>query len=81
MFIVYLWWRYNDWFIEDHDIVFVVAWSQNEAKNIASKKTKLKKNGLHCDWIVEINSVDWYTINLVKTNNDDVIYNKNYQKL
>ena len=81
LFAVYLWWKINDWFIEDHDIIFAVAKDKDEAKEIAKQKTIIK-NDIHCDWIIEINKIDWYEIKLEKTWDwSNIIYDKTYQAI
>jgi len=81
LFAVYLWWKHDNWFIEDHDLVFVIAENKDEAKKIAKQKTRIKED-LHCDWIVEVKNVDWFSINVIKTDEiENVIYDNQYQKI
>lgn len=79
LFAVYLWWKINQGFIEDHDIIFAVAKDKEEAKEIAKQKTIIK-NDIHCDWIIEIDKVDWYKVKLVKNwDLNNIIYDNTYQ--
>ncbi len=48
LFAVYLGGRYGDTFIEDHEIIFVVASDRDEAKKLAKAKSKIKID-IHCD--------------------------------
>ncbi len=83
LFAVYFGWKNEkEDFIESHDIVFVVAKSEQDAKEKAKEKTVLKY-GLHIDGIINISIVDWYDIVLAKSliNNDKLKVNSNYQKL
>ena len=81
LFAVYLWWKHDNWFIEDHDLVFVIAQDKNEAKKLAKQKTRIKED-LHYDWIIEIKNVDWFSINIIKTKeSEEIIYDNHYQKI
>lgn len=41
LYAVYLGWRFHDNFIEDHEIVFVIASDKNQAKQKAKEKSKM----------------------------------------
>lgn len=72
LFWIYLWWKFKNKFIEEHDIVFVVASDKEEAKELAKLKTNITEE-LHCDWIICIENIDWYWVNLEHNNNKDKI--------
>lgn len=81
LFAVYLWWKREKWFLEDHDLIFVVAKNKNEAKKIAKWKTNIEED-LHCDWIVQIENVDGYTIKIVDEWKIETLkYDNTYQKI
>ena len=51
-------------FLEKHQLVYVVAQNEKEAKILAKKKWKI--SNIHIDNIKVINNVDGYKINLKK---------------
>jgi hypothetical protein len=61
LFAAYLGGRFQDNFIEDHEIIFVVARNKDEAKILAKVKSKITID-IHCDGIIEIENVDGYSI-------------------
>lgn len=81
LFAVYLWWKNNNWFIEEHDLVFVIAKDISEAKKFAKVKTIIKED-LHCDWIIQLDNVDWYTISILdKWEPEDLKVDNSYQSI
>lgn len=81
LWAIYLGGRYADGFIEDHEIVFVVAENREEAKQLAKDKTKII-NDVHCDGVISIVNVDGYDINIKQSsNNENVEYDNTYSKL
>ncbi len=65
LFLAYLWWVSKERFIEDHEILMIVAETLEEAKQKAKQKTKLEKE-VHIDLIIEVENIDWYNIKLEK---------------
>ncbi len=81
LFAVYLWGRHDNGFMEDHDLIFIVAQDKDEAKRLAKQKTKIKED-LHCDWVIEIKNVDWFSIRIIKTEEEEnIIYDTRYEKI
>ena len=66
LFAVYLGGKFQDTFIEDHEIIFVVASDRDEAKQIAKEKSRIKID-IHADGIIEIENVDGYVVKLEKS--------------
>lgn len=66
--------------IEDHQIVFIVASTDEEARSLA--KEKWDASDIHIDGTQILNSVDGYNIKLEKTNSlkDDFVINNKYSK-
>ena len=64
--------------MEDHHLVFVVASDEKEARKLA--KLKWDVDEVHVDGTQLIKSVDGYTINLNKTEDqdDEFVVNPNY---
>ena len=80
LFAVYLGGRYGDTFIEDHEIIFVIAWDKDEAKKLAKVKSKIKID-IHCDGIIEIKNVDGYTIDITQGWEESIVYDNSYNSL
>lgn len=80
LYAAYLGWRFENNFIEDHEIVFVVASDKDEAKQKAKEKSKIK-NDIHCDGIIEIENVDGYALVLEKEGNEKIVYDNTYSEL
>ena len=55
--------------MEDHHLVFVVAKSESEARELAKKKWEAED--IHVDGTQKLNLVDGYQINLEKTDKQD----------
>ncbi|MCX6825146.1 MAG: DUF1543 domain-containing protein [candidate division SR1 bacterium] len=72
LFAVYLGGKHHNGLLEDHDLIFVVATSKEEAKKLALKKTKIK-DGLHADGAIAIHSVDGYSIKLIEEGKNENI--------
>lgn len=64
LYAILLWWRIQENLIEDHNIVFVIANNEQEARKLA--KEKWNANEMHIDWTQKIEMVDWYKIILEK---------------
>lgn len=81
LWAIYLGGRYSDGFIEDHEIVFVIAENKDEAKILAKAKTKIT-NDVHCDGVISITNVDGYDISIKQSNDiEKVDYDNTYSKL
>ena len=81
LWAIYLGGRYGDGFIEDHEIVFVVAQDKDEAKKLAKIKSKIV-NDVHCDGVISISNVDGYDIEIKPSNNSEKVEHDNsYSKL
>lgn len=80
LFAVYLGGRFNDNFIEDHEIIFVVAADKDEAKRMAKEKSKIKHD-IHCDGMIEIVNVDGYNIVLEANGKEKINYDNTYSEL
>ena len=80
LFAVYLGGRYGDNFIEDHEIIFVVASDKDEAKKLAKAKSKIKID-IHCDGIIEIRNVDGYRIDITGEWEESIVYDNSYSEI
>ncbi len=80
LFAVYLGGRYSDTFIEDHEIIFVVASDRDEAKKLAKAKSKIKID-IHCDGIIEIRNVDGYRIDISEGWKESIVYDNNHSEI
>ena len=81
LWAIYLGGRYGDGFIEDHEIVFVIASDKDEAKRLAKVKTKIT-NDVHCDGVISIINVDGYDVNINQSGDiENVEYDNTYSKL
>ncbi len=80
LFAVYLGGRYGDNFIEDHEIIFVVASDTDEAKKFAKAKSKIKID-IHCDGIIEILNVDGYRIDISEGWKESIVYDNNHSEI
>ncbi|MDD5769475.1 MAG: DUF1543 domain-containing protein [Candidatus Gracilibacteria bacterium] len=78
---VYLGGKKSNGILEDHDLIFVVASSEDEAKLLAKSKTWIK-NELHTDGIICVENIDGYKINLIKNSKEDCLkWNTKYEEL
>jgi hypothetical protein len=78
LFAVYLGGKFQDTFIEDHEIIFVVASDKDEAKKIAKSKSRITID-IHADGIIE--NVDGYHIVLEKRGNQKITYDNTYSQV
>ncbi|KAM3098484.1 DUF1543 domain-containing protein [Phormidesmis sp. 146-35] len=56
---------------EDHEVVFVIAGSQKEARTLAKAKWKGIADGIHVDAIQKLDIVDGHRILLTETEESD----------
>lgn len=61
--------------MEDHHIVFVVAGSESEARELAKKKWNAEE--IHVDGTQKISVVDGYEVILEKTDKQDNLFDVN----
>ena len=80
LFAVYLGGKFQDTFIEDHEIIFVVASDKDEAKQRAKAKSRIKID-IHDDGIFEIENVDGYVVKLEKSGEEKIIFDNSYSEL
>ena len=80
LFLAYMWATSAERLMEDHEIVMICAENMEEAKAIAVKKTKLVE-GVHVDFILEVENVDWYNVILEKSWDEKIKKVSDYCKI
>ena len=67
--------------MEDHQVVYVVAENEEQAREQAKEKWESVEDP-HVDGLQKLNSIDWYKINLEKIENqgDNIKVNPGYFK-